>query len=142
VQAHPGITDEQIVDLRLTLRDRQPSPVPAPASAPVFIVKSQVGRTIYCRLEDAEDSESRSRPAGVTGASVLMFVGENAPASPALWTLAKNVSKTTFELDLGAEVPGGAKVWLSAFWFNQKQQNSAPATPVSVRVADTLAQAA
>jgi hypothetical protein len=39
-------------------------------------------------------------------------------------------------------VPGGAKVWFSAFWFNQKQENSAPATPVSVRVADTLAQAA
>lgn len=142
VQAHPAITDEQLVDLRLTVRDRQPSPVPAPASAPVFIVKSQVGRTIFCRLGDAEDDESRGKPAGVIGASVLMFVGDQAPANPMQWTLAKNVSKTTFELDLGAEVPGGAKVWLSAFWFNLKQELSAPATPVSVRVADTLAQAA
>jgi hypothetical protein len=71
-----------------------------------------------------------------------MFVGDEAPENPMQWTLARNVSKTAFELDIPAEVPGGAKVWFSAFWFNQKQENSAPATPVSVRVADTLAQAA
>lgn len=142
VQAFPGTTNEMRVDLGLPVRDREPTPIPAPASAPVFIIKSLLGRTVVCRLGDANDSESRGKPEGVTGASVLMFVGDEAPENPMQWTLAKNVSKTQFELDLGGTVPGGSKVWLSAFWFNQKQENSAPATPVSVRVADTLAQAA
>lgn len=142
IQAHPGITAEQLVDLRLTVRDREPSPVPPPADPPVLNVVSTLGRAVRINLRDFSDSERRGRPEGVAGATILMFVGENAPVDPTQWIYCKSTTKTSLELDFAPNVPAGAKVWLTAFWKNRREEPGPAAVPVSARLGDTLAMAA
>lgn len=73
---------------------------------------------------------------------MLYFVRAEPPADPASWLFAMNTSKTLFDFEIPATVSAGAKVRLSAFWFNNKKQPSPAATPESVRVSDGLSQAA
>jgi hypothetical protein len=73
---------------------------------------------------------------------MLYFVGEAAPADPAAWLFAMNTSKTLFDFEIPAGVAAGAKVWLTAFWFNNKKEPSPAATPESLRVSEGLSAAA
>jgi hypothetical protein len=94
------------------------------------------------RLRDAENPDRRGKPDGVIGASVFMFVGDDAPANPMNATFLFNTSKNVFDIDFPAEIASGAKVWLTAFWFNRKQDASNAAAFMCVRVGEQMAQAA
>lgn len=142
IQAHPGTTNQQRVDLGITVSDAEPSPVPAPATAPDLSIISIFNRTVKIRLRDVENADRRGKPDGVQGATILLFVGEDAPADPMEWNFALNTSTTLLDMDFPATIAAGAKVWLTAIWFNARKENSPPATPVSVRLSDGLAKAA
>lgn len=142
VQAFPGTTDDERAELGLRIPDAGPTPVPAPATAPDLSVLALLGRTVKLRLRDQENPDRRGKPTGVQGSTLLYFVGETAPADPAAWLFAMNTSKTLFDFEIPASVAAGAKVWLTAFWFNNKKQPSPAATPESLRVSEGLSQAA
>jgi hypothetical protein len=142
VQAFPGTTDEMRGELGLRIPDSGPTPIPAPAVAPDLSILSVMGRTVKMRLRDQENPDRRGKPDGVEGSTVLYFVGETAPADPSSWLFAMNSSKTLFDFEIPATVAAGAKVWLTAFWFNNRKQPSPAATPESMRVSEGLSQAA
>ncbi len=142
IQAFPGTTDEERENLGLPVRDDEPTPVPAPVIPPVMSIEKQLGRSVTVRLRDAENPDRRGKPDGVIGASVFMFVGEDAPANPMNATFLFNTSKNVFVIDFPAEIASGAKVWLTAFWFNRKQDSSNSAAFMCVRVGEQMAQAA
>lgn len=142
IQAFPGTTDEERENLGLPVRDSEPTPVPAPVIPPVMSIEKQLGRSVTVRLRDAENPVRRGKPDGVTGAAVFMFVGDNAPANPMNATFLFNTSKNVFDIDFPAEIAAGAKVWLTAFWFNRKQDASNAAAFMCVRVGEQMAQAA
>ncbi len=141
VQAFPGTTDEIRGELGLRIPDA-PSPIPAPTAAPDLSILSLLGRTVKVRLRDQENPDRRGKPEGVQGATVLYFVGENAPADPSSWLFAMNTSKNLFDFEIPAAVSAGDKVWLTAFWFNNKKDAGPAATPESIRVSDGLSLAA
>ncbi len=158
VQAFPTITNAQRTELGLRIPSASPTPIPAPASAPEFSIVSTIGRTVRVRLRDIDNPDRRGKPVGAEGATVLMYVGEAAPTStpdaptsaptsippadPSAWVFLVNTSKTLIDLDIPANVAAGAKVWLTAFWFNNRKQTGPAATPQSTRISDGLAQAA
>ena len=142
VQAFPGTTNAMRRDMGLTVRDSEPTPVPAPTLPPDLAVQSVLDRTVTFRLRDIQDTTRRGRPAGVDGATILMFVGDSPPGDPLGWTLLMNTSKTTLSIDFPPSIQPGAKVWLTAFWFNQRKESGPIASPVSVRLSDGLAAAA
>lgn len=147
VQAFPTITNAQRVELGLRIPDASPTPIPPPTSVPEFSIVSTMGRTVRVRLRDIDNPDRRGKPVGVVGATVLLFVGETPtspvpPADPSAWVFLVNTSKTIVDLDIPASVPAGAKLWLTAFWFNNRKQASPAATPQSTRISDGLAQAA
>jgi hypothetical protein len=45
-----------------------------------------------------------------------------------------NESRTQFFADVPPVVPAGSKVWITAFWFNNRKQSSPVAIAQSVRV--------
>lgn len=142
IQAYPGTTDAMRGSLGLRIPDVEPTPVPAPATAPDLSILSTLGRTVKVRLRDQDNPDKRGKPEGVQGATVLMFAGDAPPADPAQWAFALNVSRTVFDYEIPAAVAAGARLWLSAFWFNARKEPSPAATPESTRVSDGLSQAA
>ncbi len=130
VQAAPGITPAKLSELGLTVRDREPSPIPAPTVAPEIDFIPTGLRPIRIRLHN-ESTLNRRKPEGVQGATIFYHIGELPPEELSQWTYHQSVTRTTLEVDLPASVAPGSKVWFTAFWFNPRLQPGPAATPVS-----------
>jgi len=139
VQAYPAINDALRAQLGIRARDVEPTPIPAPENAPELAAVVTVGRKVTFRLRDPENPDRRGKPEGVQGATVLTYVGAAAPQDPLQWVFAINTSKTTFDIDFPVSIPADSKVWVTAFWFNNRKETSPPATPVLCRLFDTVA---
>jgi hypothetical protein len=133
VQAYPSITDAQLRELGLTVRDREPSPIPPPRVAPEMDFIPTGTRTIRIRLHN-ETTLRKKKPDGVKGATVFYHVGATAPAELTDWTFHENTTKTVLDVDLPADVAAGSQVWFTAFWFNPRAQSGPAATPQSTFV--------
>jgi hypothetical protein len=142
VQGTLTVTDPQRQALGLTVRDKEPSPIPPPATAPQANIVSVNGNTVRVRLTDPAFPTKRGRPDGVDGAAIFSHVGEEAPNTEAEWTFEGNTTKTTIDVVFPPATAPGAKVWFTAFWFNPKAQSGPAATPVSTNIAGGSAMAA
>lgn len=134
MQKYPGTTDTQRAELGLTVHDVLPSPIPPPADAPGILVESVDGRTVSIRLIDPANPTRRGRPAGVDGATVLSYVGATRPEDTGAGKFEGSISRTTFDVAFPTTVAAGAKVWLTAFWFNPRAQSGPACEPVSAYV--------
>ena len=142
VQAHPGTTNTMRSDLGLTVRDAAPTPVPPPADAPSIVVVSTSGNTVRVRIIDPANPTRRGKPAGVDGIALFSFVGAAAPTDEAAWKFEGNTTQTAVNVIFPNTTAPGAKVWFTAFYFNQRKQSGPPATPVSTNIAGGGAMAA
>lgn len=141
IQIFPGTTDAMRRDLRITVRDTDPTPVPVPDTSPRLEVVAVMGRQINIRLRPAE-GDGRAKPDGVKGASVYYATGEDYPEDLEAWKFKGNQTLTTITVTIPDTVPGGTKVWLTAAWFNTKAQSGPATPPVETRIAGGLSQAA
>ncbi|MFT3787563.1 MAG: hypothetical protein QM770_15590 [Tepidisphaeraceae bacterium] len=130
INSSTTVTDAQKTTLGLTLRTT-PMPVPAPSLAPVVEVASVNAWTVNLRLRAAGSSTSRGKPAGVSGASVFSYVGATPPDEIADWKFEGNTGKSKFDVVFPTTNPGGTKVWLTAFWFNNRKQSGPACAPIS-----------
>jgi len=142
VQKYPGTTNVMRSDLGITVPDDEPTPVPVPEDPPAVEIKSRYGKTATLRMHDVNNSTKRGKPPYVTGASVFSFVGEEAPDDLGQWKFEGNTGKTEVEVTFPPMVPGGSKVWFTAFWFNSRKESGPASAPVSARLGDGLSQAA
>ena len=143
IQVNPGVDDQMRRDLGITVRDRTPSPVPVPDAPPMLIVMDTTRFGVKVRLKNIEEQERRAKSAGVKGATILGFIGDVPSDDPMQWVLLGSTSKTRETLAFPLTTPPGSKVWLTAYWFNNKMQAGPLCMPVSacLRV-DGMAQAA
>jgi hypothetical protein len=141
IQEFPGTTNTERTDLGLTVRDPDPSPIPAPTMAPGLDIVSVTGRTVRIRLHDAASPSSRAKPDGVKGASVYSFVGAAAPETIEGWKYEGSTTRTVVDVDFPATVSAGSKVWLAAYWTNPRLQSGPPCDPVATTVGGGLAAA-
>jgi hypothetical protein len=131
IHGTPSVTDAQKYALRITVRSR-PTPMPAPAIAPVATVKSVVSRTVRMTLRDAAGLTRRRRPVGVVCANVFWCVGAE-PAPPgAGWTFGGATTETTFDLVLNGAPSDAATVWICAMWVGTRGELSPACAPVRV----------
>jgi hypothetical protein len=144
IQEFPGTTNVMRRDLEITVRDTEPTPAPVPSAAPGLSVVSAVGRTVTIRMRDTENPDSRGRPPGVDGATVLSYLGSTPPAPEdiAAWTFEGNSGRTTMSITFPPTVQSGATVWLTAFWFNTRKESGPSAQPLSTQIPASLPQAA
>lgn len=133
VQAYPGTTDTMRVDLGITVRDYDPTPVPVPGTSPTIDILSVDAWTVKLRLHNG-DSTSRAKPAGVKGASLFSYVGGTPPVSVDDWKFEGSVTTTLTQVVFPDTVTPGTVVWITAFWFNPTAQSGPAATPVSTRI--------
>jgi hypothetical protein len=136
-----NVSDAQKIELGLNVRSA-PTPIPPPADAPGITVLATVGNTVKIRLFDAVDSANRGRPKGTDGASVFSFVGAAAPTEESDWRFEGVASRTKLDVTFPEATAPGAKVWFTAFWFNERKQRGPAATPVGVNIPGGAAMAA
>jgi hypothetical protein len=134
VQRAPGTTNAMRLDLGLPQRDSEPTPIPAPANAPQVAVKSVSGLTAKIRLIDIENPTRRGKPAGVIGASIFSFVGEESPAELSAWKFEGNTGHTSFDVVFPSTTAAGAKVWFTCFWFNPSKRSGPASAPISANM--------
>jgi hypothetical protein len=140
INAFPGITNAQRIDLGLNPRSGEASPINPPGESPVMEVVSANGRTLKVRLH-ALGSERRGKPEGVDGATVFSFVGAAAPADISQWKFEGSTTRTSFDVEFPPTVAAGSQVWLCAFWFNPRAQSGPACTPISAYLAGGVAGA-
>ena len=133
VQASQAVSDENKELLGVHVKKTEPTPVPPPDAAPMVDVVQVLGNTVTVHLHDAETS-LRRKPAGVLGANVFSFVGENPPTEASGWEFQGATSKTTVDVPFAASVPPGAQVWIIASWFNRKAVTGPACQPVGARL--------
>lgn len=143
VQAFPGTTNDMRGELGLRIPDTSMTPIPAPATAPDLSIVATMGRIIKVRLRDQENPDRRGKPEGVNGATVLYYVGNDTPPNdPSVWVFLENTSRTSLDVEIPSAVAAGSKVWLTAFWFNNRKQASPAAAFEFTRISDGYAAAA
>lgn len=134
IQKFPTITNTQRSELGLTVPST-PSPIPVPSSAPAVEINSVSGWTVNVRLHDSTSGSKRGKPAGVSGASLFSFVGATAPADIASWKFEGNTGRTAkLQVTFDSSNAPGAKVWLTAFWFNNRKQSGPACDPISTNL--------
>jgi len=136
-QSWPSMNDDLRGELNLQIPNG-PTPIPVPEQPPLLSIMSTSGRTMTLRLRDKSNADRRGKPDGVQGATVLYYVGADSPADPSQWMFLLNESRTQFFAEIPPAVPAGAKVWITAFWFNNRKQSSPVASAESVRVDDGI----
>jgi hypothetical protein len=142
VQGFAEITPESLTELGLTVRDTEPSPIPAPATAPVLTVVSRFNRTVKIKLKDAANPDNRGRPDGVDGALVFGHVGENPPVGMDNWSLKANATKTTVDITFPDSVAPSSKVWITAYWYNPRGASGPACPPISTNLDSVASMAA
>lgn len=131
--SHLGTTDAQRLALGLTVRDREPTPVPVPETSPTVQITGVDAWTVHLRLKNGQ-STSRAKPAGVTGATVFSYVGDTPPVSVDDWKFEGNVTTTITKVVFPDSLTPGTTVWLTAFWFNTRAESGPAAVPVSTKI--------
>lgn len=129
-------------DVGVVVRDLNPTPTPPPAQAPGIEIRATVGNTVKIRLFDVADSARRGKPLGVIGASVFSFVGASAPTEESAWTFEGNTGLTRLDITFPPETAPGARVWFTAYWFNQRKQRGPAANPAGTNIPGGAAMAA
>jgi hypothetical protein len=141
VYATATVNDSQLTALGLLPRSSY-TPIPAPGNPPGIDIVSSVGNTVKIRLHDSTSSTRRGKPAGVSGASVFSFVGVLAPTEQSGWNFEGNTSRTVVDITFPSTTAAGAKVWFTAFWFNQRKQSGPAAASVGTNIPGGAAMAA
>src|SRR5262245_33545805 len=141
IYGQTALTDEQIIAIGLRPHDGSATPINPPEEQPVVEVVSVIGRTVEVRLHSL-DTEKRGKPEGVAGASVFSFLGDAPPADVNLWKFEASTTRTIFQMDFPAATAAGSQFWITAFWFNPRQQSGPMANPVSDFLGGGVAEAA
>jgi len=142
VQDSNSVSAANKEDVGVKVRKTTQTPVPPPAEAPGIAVLATVGNTVKLRLFDVTDPVRRRRPPGTDGAAIFSFVGVTAPTEESGWNFEGNTGVTDISINFPPATPAGAKVWFSAFWFNQRKQRGPAAAPVGTNMPGGAAMAA
>jgi hypothetical protein len=130
VQSFQGTTNEQRSLLGLTV-PTVPQSQPAPGSAPALTVTKVVGNTASVRLSDSENP-GRLRPAFAKSCNVFSYIGNNPPTSSEGWVFQGGTTRCRFDIALDSSLPMGTKVYLCAFWKNERDMSGPACQPVAV----------
>lgn len=128
-------------DIGVNPRNRLPSPIPPPATAPDIDVVSVAGNTVKLRLHQA-GSTRRARPAGAIGANVFSFVGEAPPSEESEWNFQGATGKPILDVTFPPGTAPGARVWFTARWFNQRKEQGPATAPIGTNIPGGGAMAA
>lgn len=129
INAWPGVTNDQRKSLGLTLQTPSRSRLPVPAMPPRVRVLGVTGRRVEVRLERSGPTTRRAKPAGVQGAVLFTFVGDEPPRELSRWSFYGHTTQTKTTLALDPSLLPGTAVYVTAAWLNPRLESGPPAYP-------------
>jgi hypothetical protein len=131
IQASLTVTNENKTLIGVVVIDREPSPVPPPALAPLVTLMSVTGRAARYKLADATAPSSRRKPLNAEGATILSHVGPTPPpANDPGWKIEGQTGRTTFTVEFPNTVEPGTPCWVTVVWYNRRGEYSPACAPV------------
>ncbi len=133
IQVYPGTTDEDRTDLRITIRDGDPTPIGPPEVMPVLRIVSVVGRVLDLELR-REDGTTRRKPKGVRAAWLYTWAGEDAPGDLSQWQFRGSATKSNPQVVFAETVAPGTAVWVTALWVSPTDQPGPACSPIKTHI--------
>ena len=120
IQMRSDTTDEQRGGMGITIPDTEPTPVPAPTTAPVLnIVASERLRHVVEASKTAPEGGGPGKPPGVRGVQLWRKIGDPAPARESDLQFAAEFTRTRMTLDYQM-TQGGQTVYYQARWVSAR----------------------
>lgn len=113
-----------------------------PKEAPWVAIVSTAGSTVRLRLRNRESPARIAKPRGISGATILTFVGNEPPTALSAWSFGCSCSTTMSDVafDRTLTPPGVAtRAWVTAQWIGAKQQSGPLSTPVGTWIVGAMA---
>ena len=133
LQGWPAMTNAKRDELRIPVRDDQPTPIDPPTEMPVLRIAGVYGSVMDLEVRRA-DGETKRKPAGVRGVWLYSFVGDNPPAQLTAWQFRGGSTKHNPQIVFEPEVVPGTKVWVTALWVNPTDRPGPACAPLSARI--------
>jgi hypothetical protein len=131
IKASQAVSNENKTLIGVTIVDREPSPIPAPALAPLVTLMSVIGRTAHYRLADATAPSNRRKPINAEGAMIRSFAGTTPPPTNDVgWRVEGQTGRTTFSVTYPNGVAPGTPCWVTVVWYNRRGAYSPACAPV------------
>jgi hypothetical protein len=141
IQGNPAVTNAQRQDLGLTVRDRNPTPIGPPTTAPIVTPLSTAARNIFFRFADELTPSSRSKPFGAISMQLYAKVDGDAPSSISECNFRGAYTKnTTGPGSRGCQVgfntdDVGKTAYLMAVWQNRRGEIGPASTVAQMTIA-------
>jgi hypothetical protein len=117
IRANPAVTSDQRYGLGL----RDPAPRrrerPAAEEKPYLVISDVCKASLSLRLR-----LQKGRPLGAAGATIFVWLGENAPGDYFDWKFVMNTTKTRLVVRLRGDTPAGTDGRLVAFWRDSRDK--------------------
>jgi hypothetical protein len=110
------ITDDQLIEMGLPVRDKIPTPIPVPSKSPIVIVKI-IGRLLLEIIFYSQDAIRKAKPYGCNGAVIAYAILDNPPRNqeelthtvlatktPTLWNLKNRKEEKRFILPCAGKI--------------------------------------
>lgn len=130
IQKCPIVTDQQRVDLNITVPDQHRTPQPPPDATPVVEVQTVEQNVVTITLH-ADGATRRKLPPRAIGAAIFSFVGPNPPADPSEYKFEGNTTRTKLNVVFDPSLAPGTKVWIAAFYFSRRTLSGPISSPTS-----------
>ena len=122
IQKRTGTTDAQRGGLGITIPDTEPTPVPAPTTAPVLnIVTSERLRHIVEASKTALEGGGLGKPTGVRGVQLWRKIGDPTPTAESDFEFVSEFTRTRMTLKYQM-TQGGQTVYYQARWVSTRGQ--------------------
>ena len=129
VQANASVSASAKIELGVVV-PAHPAVRPVPAFAPGLSIVSVDGRRVRVRIFDPAHPTHKRMAAGVDGATVMSFVGAQAPQDIGGYKYEGGTSRAVVDVLFPESAAPGTQVWLTAFYFNERKQNGPACAPV------------
>ena len=133
------ITNEQLTNLGLTVKDTSPTPAPVPDTAPMVSADMTSAISIRVSARNVATPDRKAKPAGVGTLEIRTIVTSTSAmpsGNPLTWPTVDLVGRTTKDL-FWMDQAEPATVWVSCCWVNTRNERGPFSEAVSVRLAGT-----
>ena len=113
------VTDEDRTNMGLPVYKKGHTPVPVPATYPVFTIDSSIIRTLKIFFRDAMDEARRGKPFGVHGAEIRWSISDAPIVNPDDLPHSAFDTRSPFVLEFSGE-QRGLTVWFCLRWENTR----------------------
>ncbi len=120
IQKRSGTTDEQRAGLGITVPDTEPTPVPAPNTAPVLnlVTTERLRHMVECS-KTALEGGGLGKPPGVRGVQIWRKIGDPPPVTETDFEFVSEFTRTRIKLDYQMS-QGSQVVYYQARWVSTR----------------------